>query len=383
MRAPIVDGFRFDRSSLLACALGRPSAAFGPMYRRFDGPTRVARLPSPPYHFISRIAEIHGPIGVMQAGARVVAEYDVPDDVWYLDQNGSRHMPFAVLLEAALQPCGWLSSYVGSALTVDSELGFRNLDGEGRVLAELGAGAGTLRTEVELTAVSATAGMIIETFVVNCSLDGRAVYELRTVFGFFPPAALAAQAGLPITPKDRDLLERVSNAEIDLDAEPAAFFAHPTLRLAGSMLRMIDRIEGVWPTAGSAGLGQLRAVKEVDPDEWFFKAHFFQDPVQPGSLGLEAMLQALQAFLLHEGAGIDLVAPRFETVATGPMHSWKYRGQVLPQHHRVQTTLEITARGRDERGEYAFADASLWVDGQRIYEANDIGVRIVAGEARA
>ena len=319
----------------------------------------------------------------MQAGARVVAEYDVPDDVWYLDQNGSRHMPFAVLLEAALQPCGWLSSYVGSALTVDSELGFRNLDGEGRVLAELGAGAGTLRTEVELTAVSATAGMIIETFVVNCSLDGRAVYELRTVFGFFPPAALAAQAGLPITPKDRDLLERVSNAEIDLDAEPAAFFAHPTLRLAGSMLRMIDRIEGVWPTAGSAGLGQLRAVKEVDPDEWFFKAHFFQDPVQPGSLGLEAMLQALQAFLLHEGAGIDLVAPRFETVATGPMHSWKYRGQVLPQHHRVQTTLEITARGRDERGEYAFADASLWVDGQRIYEANDIGVRIVAGEARA
>ena len=149
-----------------------------------------------------------------------------------------------------------MSSYVGSALTVDSELGFRNLDGEGRVLAELGAGAGTLRTEVELTAVSATAGMIIETFVVNCSLDGRAVYELRTVFGFFPPAALAAQAGLPITPKDRDLLERVSNAEIDLDAEPAAFFAHPTLRLAGSMLRMIDRIEGVWPTAARSQRGR-------------------------------------------------------------------------------------------------------------------------------
>ncbi|MBI2399315.1 MAG: acyltransferase domain-containing protein [Xanthomonadales bacterium] len=377
--APVVDGFRFDRESLLACAMGRPSQAFGPMYRRFDGPTRVARLPSSPYHFISRIAEIHGPIGVMQAGARVVAEYDVPEQVWYLDENGCRRMPFAVLLEAVLQPCGWLSSYVGSALTVDSELGFRNLDGEGRVLAELAGGAGTLRTEVELTAVSATAGMIIETFVVNCWLGERKVYELRTVFGFFPPAALAAQAGLPITPPHRELLERANNTEIDLDAAPAAFVAHPTLRLAGPMLRMIDRIEGVWPKGGGAGLGQIRAVKDVDPGEWFFKAHFFQDPVQPGSLGLEAMLQALQALLLHQGAGAGMVSPRFETIALDHMHSWKYRGQVLPHHRQVHTTLEITARGRDERGEFAFAEASLWVDGQRIYEASGLGVRIVDG----
>jgi 3-hydroxymyristoyl/3-hydroxydecanoyl-(acyl carrier protein) dehydratase len=29
----------------------------------------------------------------------------------------------------------------------------------------------------------------------------------------------------------------------------------------------------------------------VDPSFWFFKAHFFQDPVWPGSLGLESFLQ--------------------------------------------------------------------------------------------
>jgi acyl transferase domain-containing protein/3-hydroxymyristoyl/3-hydroxydecanoyl-(acyl carrier protein) dehydratase len=373
----VVDGFRFDRQSLLACALGKPSAAFGPMYRRFDGPQRVARLPSPPYHFISRIAEVHGAIGVMQAGARVVAEYDLPESVWYLDENGCRRMPYAVLLEAVLQPCGWLSSYVGSALTIDSELGFRNLDGEGTVLAELSGGAGTLRTEVELTAVSATAGMIIENFAVRCWLDEREVYTLRTVFGFFPPEALAAQAGLTITAAHRELLQRDANIDIDLDAEPAPFFAHPTLRLAGTMLRMIDRIEGIWPDGGAAGLGQLRAVKDVDTDEWFFKAHFFQDPVQPGSLGLEAMLQSLQAFLLHQNAGAAIASPRFETIALGKTHQWKYRGQVLPRHRQVHTTLEVAERGQDERGIYAIANASLWVDGQRIYEATGLGVRIV------
>jgi 3-hydroxymyristoyl/3-hydroxydecanoyl-(acyl carrier protein) dehydratase len=148
-------------------------------------------------------------------------------------------------------------------------------------------------------------------------------------------------------------------------------------RLPQGMLRNIDRLDGIWPQAGKAGLGQLRTVKAVDPGEWFFKAHFFQDPVQPGSLGLEAMLQALQALLLIQGVGAGLDAPRFESIAIARRHAWKYRGQVLPHHRAVHTTVDITARGRDERGEYAIADASLWVDGQRIYEAIGIGVRVV------
>ena len=375
------DAFVFDEKSLLACALGRPSAAFGPMYQRFDSPTRVARLPSPPYHFISRIVQVYGSVGVMQAGARVVAEYDLPESVWYLDQNGCKRMPFAVLLEAALQPCGWLSSYVGSALSVDEEVGFRNLDGEGVVAAELMGGGGTLRTEVELLAVSATAGMIIETFAVRCTLAEREVYTLKTVFGFFPPAALAAQAGLPITALQREFFARAANSQIDLRLNPPEFFAHASLRLAGPMLRMIDRIDGVWPGAGAAGLGQLRAVKEVDINEWFFKAHFFQDPVQPGSLGLEAMLQALQAWAILQNLAQGIAAPRFETIALEQKHAWKYRGQVLPQHKLVHTTLEITEQGVDARGVYVIASASLWADGQRIYEATGLALRIVSGDA--
>ncbi|HEX5755054.1 MAG TPA: hypothetical protein VFY12_01710 [Arenimonas sp.] len=375
----IVDGFAFDQKSLLACANGRPSDAFGPIYTRFDGSQRVARLPSPPYLFMSRIREVQGPIGVMQAGARVVAEYDVPADVWYFDRNGNRTMPFAVLLEAALQPCGWLSSYVGSALTEAGELGFRNLDGEGHLLAELFDDCGTLTTEVTLTDVSATAGMIIESFSVRCRLGEREVYRLETVFGFFPPAALANQAGLRTDAAQRDVLERASNLQVDLRQAPESNSTGSRARLADGMLLMLDRIDGHWPDAGRAGLGQLRAVKDIDCNEWFFKAHFFQDPVQPGSLGLEAMLQALQFHMLHTGMDADIVEPRFEPIALQRPHRWKYRGQVLPRHRTAHTTLEITEVGRDERGVYALADASLWADGQRIYEMIGLGMRIVSG----
>ncbi|MBK8066088.1 MAG: hypothetical protein IPK27_00210 [Rhodanobacteraceae bacterium] len=127
--------------------------------------------------------------------------------------------------------------------------------------------------------------------------------------------------------------------------------------------------------------GQVCAGRRVDPGEWYFKAHFFQDPVQPGSLGLEAMLQALQAYLLDWNAHSDIAQPRFQGIATGLTHRWKYRGQVLPHHRQVHTTLEITDRGRDEQGVYAIARGSLWVDGQRIYEAQGIGMRIVPGAA--
>ncbi|MBK8286246.1 MAG: hypothetical protein IPK97_15955 [Ahniella sp.] len=369
-----VDGFRFDRRALLACADGRPSEAFGPMYRRFDGVQRVARLPSPPYHFISRIAEIDGPIGVMKAGARVVAEYDIPATDWYFDTNGNNTMPFAVLLEAALQPCGWLSSYVGSALTQEIELGFRNLDGEGTIFGEIRPGDGTLLTEVRLTDVSASGGMIIENFEVNCRIGDRPIYRLKTVFGFFPEAALAAQAGLPIKAEHREALTRPGERARLLDDRSIGALAP---RQATGMLRMIDAIEGFWPDGGKAGLGAARANKQIDQDEWFFKAHFFQDPVQPGSLGLEAMVHTLAYTMIELGMAEGFKTPRLQTIATGFPHRWKYRGQVLPKHKLVQTTLEITERGRDEQGVYALAEASLWLDGQRIYEAIGLGLRIV------
>ena len=79
---------------------------------------------------------------------------------------------------------------------------------------------------------------------------------------------------------------------MDLTSHPPRYFAGP-LRLPHGPLRMIDRVLGYWPEGGKAGLGRLLAEQTVDPAAWYFKAHFYRDPVQPGSLGVEAMLQLL------------------------------------------------------------------------------------------
>ncbi len=378
----LVDGVRQDYAALLACAWGRPSQAFGPGYARFDGPRGIPHLPGPPYHFMTRIVAAEGPLAGLQPGSGATADYDVPADVWYFEQNGAPTMPFCVLMETALQTCGWLATYVGSVLTSEVELRFRNLDGTGTVLREVPPGTAVLRSRVELRDVSRLGDMIIESFAATCTLlggpaDGEVAFEMETAFGFFPVQALASQVGLPASGEERARLAEPCEHGVDLRARPPRYCTG-SARLPGPMLLMLDRITGYWPDAGQAGLGRLRAEKDVEPGEWYFKAHFFQDPVMPGSLGIQAMCQLLQWYLIERGTA-DLADPRFEPVMTGHPLTWKYRGQVLPADGHLTIELEITGLGEDERGRYATADGWLWVDGLRIYHVSDLGMRAVPG----
>ena len=370
--------FPFDYRAMLACANGKPSEAFGPIYSRFDGTGRVARLPNPPYHFLSRVTRTSGEIGSMSDGMEVDVEYDIPSNVWYFDENGCRTMPFAVLLEAALQPCGWLASYMGCALSVEKELCFRNLDGTCKWMADILPESGTLLTRVKSTRTSRTASMIIVSFDVECLINDTVVFVMDTVFGFFPEEALANQIGLPVSDEQRAFFESPSTDTVDLCMRPTAYWRKDRPQLAEPMLLMLDRVTLFEPTGGSAGLGRARGEKDVDPGEWFFKAHFFQDPVQPGSLGIEAMIQLLQWTMLELGLDSEIENPRFEPMAFNEAMTWKYRGQVVPKNKLISSTLEITEIRKEAGSVLVLASASLWVDGKRIYEASNLGVRIVS-----
>ena len=380
------DGHKFGYDSLLACAWGKPTRAFGSMYAPFDSHRKVARLPGPPYHFISRVTEIDPDAqNAMKSGCAITVEYDVPEDAWYFRENGAAVMPYAVLLEAALQPCGWLASYVGCALTRDDvDLAFRNLDGTTTQFIEVTPETGTLETSTRLTNIARAGGNIIVSFLVETRelSSGRVVLTMDTVFGFFPPDSLANQVGLPIKEEHRAMFDAplLEGGAIDLTARPERYCARPG-RLAEPMLLMLDRVTAAQPSGGSRELGFYRAEKDVDPHEWFFKAHFFQDPVQPGSLGLEALLQLLQFAMLHKGLDESIENPRFEALALDEPISWKYRGQVLTHNDTITSTLEIKEIREEQGAILAIAEGSLWVDGMRIYHSTNVGMRLVSGQS--
>lgn len=351
----------YDAASIRAFAVGNPSEAFGDRYRVFDAERVIARLPGPPYQFLDRVVAVTGEPWVLTEGGSCEAQYDVPADAWYFDAVRSDVMPFAVLLEVALQPCGWLAAYQGSALTSDVDLSFRNLGGRARQLRDVRRDAGTLAIDVTLTSFSSSASMLIQHFDMRVRDAEGVVYEGTTYFGFFTKAALANQVGM------RDV------ALLDPPARARSFELPTTAPFAEDVWRMVHRVDALALEGGPHGHGLVLGSVDVDPSFWFFKAHFHQDPVWPGSLGLEAMLQLLEAYAV-ERWGRDVEVGGFQLNA-GDEHGWEYRGQVVPTAERVRVQVVVTEV--DDAARRVRAECLLAVDGRTIYSASGFTCQVV------
>jgi PfaB family protein len=377
----------FSQSQLLEFAQGQPSKAFGPEYRAFDEDRFIARLPRPPYLFIDRIASAEPQPWVLAPGGWIEAEYRVPDNAWYFAANRIPFMPYAVLLEIALQPCGWLAAYMGSALHGKGDLHFRNLGGRAAIHYDVTPGAGMLTTRARMTQVSEAAGMIIQTYDFEILQSGQPVYSGDTYFGFFTPEALAQQTGI------RDAHARIPGLDSLDTAEHQAYRLEDTaprtpadveikplpdkvsgMAAPAKALRMNDAIETILPDGGPAGLGFIRGTKEVDPDEWFFRAHFYRDPVCPGSLGIESFYQLLKVMATRRWP--QLADTHYFSLVAGTSHQWIYRGQIVPHNKKVTVEAAVTMIN-DKPVPGIWADGFLKVDGLHIYEMKNFGLQLL------
>jgi 3-hydroxymyristoyl/3-hydroxydecanoyl-(acyl carrier protein) dehydratase len=197
--------------------------------------------------------------------------------------------------------------------------------------------------------------MILQWFDFEVKAGSKLIYQGDTYFGFFPQAALARQEGIQNA-------QYYQPSPVELArGRSLAYPAQPPF--PGDQLRMVDQIEVFIPDGGPHKLGFIRASRLVRPEEWFFKAHFYQDPVVPGSLGLESFLQLLK-FLASERWGIP-AEKGWQAVALNESHEWLYRGQVIPDDHLV--TIEAVVTAVDEASQLLTAEGFLAVDGRVIY----------------
>jgi len=378
----------YDRSSILAFATGKPSEAFGEPYRIFDDGRKIARLPGPPYCFMDRVIHLEPPPWALKADGWVTAQYDIPEKEWYFAADRSGVMPFCVLLEIALQPCGWLAAYAGSALRSQRDLKFRNLGGSAVLHRQVTPATGTLTMRCRMTKVSEAADMIIENFEFEVHAGDEPVYAGDTYFGFFSAEALNEQKGMghadPLVKAMHPYSGITDGARSFSMAPPHTpesasdvFVSVDKLALPGKALMMIDRIDADLPDGGASGLGYIRGIKKVDPDEWFFKAHFHQDPVCPGSLGLESFLQLIKTVAMRRWP--NLAASHRFRMEENSRHSWTYRGQIIPKNKTVAVEALIT-RVIDDPYPIIKADGLLSVDGLPIYKMENFELALVPAD---
>ena len=128
---------------------------------------------------------------------------------------------------------------------------------------------------------------------------------------------------------------------------------------------MFDRIIEISNKGGKTGKGEIIAELDINPELWFFDCHFDGDPVMPGCLGLDAMWQLIGFFLGWSGA-----EGKGRALGAGAV---KFSGQVTPKNKLVTYHVDMR-RVVLRKLVMGVADASMSVDGEKIYAAEDLRV---------
>lgn len=366
----------FDQRQIEAFGSGKLSDCFGPEYARYDQ-RRIPRIPNGDLSMMSRIVALTGHPHEFDHPASIVAEYDVPADAWYIRDNAYPQIPASLFMEIALQPCGFLSAYLDSyALVPYEHFYFRNLDGSSQVLANVDVRGKTIQTEARMLSSVASGGTVIQKFTFKSSCAGQVIDEGEALFGYFSAESMEHQLGLdggrliPPAFRENDSLAR-SAERIETAPLRTPRLDRPHFRLPQGQLSFLDQVFFV-RTGGRYGGGYLYARRPIRPDDWFYACHFYQDPVMPGSLGIEAILEAMQAAVLAGMAGNGLRPDHFGLApGEAPLH-WRYRGQITPRNTMMELEVHLRPMERRADGAVLAGDASLWVDSLRIYDINHI-----------
>jgi len=355
----------FTLDDLNEFATGSVVQCLGQEYAVYAG-RRSLRIPNGDLLLMSRIQSIRGQKGEFDQPSSIVAEYDVPEDAWYFDGETCGHLPYSIYLEVALQPCGFLSAYLCTPLCFpEVDFFFRNLDGETVFRHLLDARGKTIRVRAELLKTIFYGSTIIQHFSFDLSCDREVFFEGKSSFGYFSAEAMASQAGLG---GGKAILPWLKGAGQESRIIP---IQGTTLEagLPKGKLRLLDGV--VISGAGDHQEGYVYANRRNTPQDWFYACHFHEDPVMPGSLGIEAIIQAMKVFAQQQSKAASAAV-----LVTGQRMNWSYRGQVLQHHRQMQVEVHFHKTQHIGKTQLFTGDASLWADDSRIYEVRNMAIAI-------
>ncbi|MEJ2888519.1 beta-ketoacyl synthase N-terminal-like domain-containing protein [Actinomycetospora aeridis] len=378
-RTPTGEATFVNELHLAHAAKGDLAVTMGPEFEIYAG-RRAPHIPNGDFRFVDRIVAMDGTRGQLRPGATMISEYDVPPEAWYLAEAPGGRTPHCVVLESSLQAAIFLGYYLGATLQhPDADLCIRNLDGSASYVADVDLRGRTVRQHTEMLSSSSAGGTVLQSFRYELSVDGVVFHRGESLFGYFPPEALATQVGLDNGRRVAPWLDRQEALEgvRHLDRDEDWFTTAPAL--GDGHLRLVDAVDLV-EGGGDHGRGYVRASRRIDHDDWYFSCHFHRDPVMPGSLGVEAVLQALQIWTRESGLSARFADPVF-AVPTDVATGWRYRGQILRDDPLMLADAHV--REVHDHGDrvVVVADAGVWrvpADGEplRIYELTAVAIEV-------
>ena len=351
-----------SKTQLQEFGTGKIAKCFGPEYIALDH-RNSPRIPNGDFLMIDRITTITGKRRILKPPASVTAEFDVLPDAWFLSENDYPGLPLSVLMEIALQPCGILSAYLGTSLVLPVENNrFRNLDGYISFNGCPNLSGKTIINKAVMLDSFSSGGMHIQKYSFKLFLGDIVFLSGESSFGYFTKAAMEQQVGLEPVQSSEDAPITNNLASLELNNKQRKH------------LNLVDNVR-IFEGSGKHGNGIILGEKRLTANEWFFANHFYQDPVMPGSLGLEAIIQGLWLFIKHHGYNSRFNNPALGFSGPAPF-IWKYRGQVIPSNQVVKYQIYLKGINLLDSSIVVSADADFWVDGTRIYAFENINLTL-------
>ena len=150
-----------------------------------------------------------------------------------------------------------------------------------------------------------------------------------------------------------------------IECAKGILFGKGNAQLPMPPLLMFDRITSINQEGGNYYKGEITAELDINPDLWFFKCHFKDDPVMPGCLGLDAMWQLLGFYLGWLGK-----PGKGRALGVGEV---KFTGQVLENVKKVSYHISLKKLIL-RKLVMGIADGIMKADGKPIYEVKDMKV---------
>ena len=98
----------------------------------------------------------------------------------------------------------------------------------------------------------------------------------------------------------------------------------------------------------------------------------------PGSLGIEAIMQGLWAYVKYFQLDTNIHNPIIDFSHNDPFY-WKYRGQVIPTNKKINFEIHLKTKNISDLTINLTADAEFWGDGVRIYSIQNISMTLKKG----
>ncbi len=388
----------YDREQVVTMTERSMAAVLGPTYDAVDQYPVRARMPLPPFLFVSRILSIDAEFGVFRPSS-IVTEFDLDEDCVF--RNGDTSICPLVASEAS-HVAIFLIAYMGLDAVSKGTLSYRAIDSSMTAYSERPFKVGdTLRTVLNIKRFVQNGSTTLLFFSFESYNGDELISITEATGGFFTRADLESNKGIiqpklqmrkAVEPREFPHLSGATRTTYE-KAELEAFYRgdyetcfhvpakadKKNLYYLPYDLKMVDRITNIDYNGGTYGRGLICGEKQITPDMWPFKVHFKNDPVFPAIITSDGVSQLGMFLCAHAGLLEKFENANF-TMIKGNCCNSKFRGQVRHGYSTLRYEISVKDVVETDESFCVYLDAAIFNDDVQIMQIDSYALKITDAE---